>query len=118
MSRPSAAPPQPLPPPTMPWDEAGDDDIVADILRRVLALAPEFSAALMQPLVQVDREVRETWGGERLWIARRAGQGRSERNEAIRRDHRAGEHTGLLCRRYQLSRQRIHQILREPPEAV
>ena len=104
--------------PALPWNDCDDDDIVADILRRVLAMAPQFSAALLQPLAQVDREVRETWGGERLWIARRAGQGHSARNDAIRRDHHAGDHTGLLCRRYQLTRQRIHQILRESPDAA
>ena len=89
---------------------------MADILRRVLALSPEFRAALMLPLAQIDREVRDHWGGDRAYIARRAGEGSSARNDAIRRDHQRGERTGLLCRRYQLSRQRIHQILSEPPD--
>lgn len=97
-------------PPAMPWDAAGDD-IVADILRRVMTLAPEFSALLA---ARVDREVRELWGRDRCYIARRAGDGTSARNDAIRRDHRNGERIGLLCRRYRLSRQRIHQILAEP----
>lgn len=113
MSRPTAAPPQPLPPPTMPWDEAGDDDIVADILRRVAALTPGFSAALA---LQIDRDVREMWGRDRCYIARRAGEGTSGRNAAIRRDHRNGERIGLLCRRYGLTRQRIHQILAQPDD--
>lgn len=115
MSRHSSAPPQPLPPPEMPWDHAGDDDIVADILRRVLALSPEFSAALMLPLAQIDREVRDHWGGDRAYIARRAGEGSSARNDAIRRDHRAGERTGLLCRRYHLTPRQIQRIVRNEP---
>lgn len=115
MTRPPAAPSEPLPPPAMPWDDAGDDDIVADILKRVLALAPQLSAALLQPLAQIDREVRETWGGDRPYIARRAGQGSSARNDAIRRDHRAGERTGLLCRRYHLTPRQIQRIVRGEP---
>lgn len=99
-------------PPPMPWDGASDD-IVADILRRVAALTPGFTAALA---AQIDREVREMWGRDRCYIARRAGEGTSSRNAAIRRDHRNGERIGLLCRRYGLTRQRIHQILAQPDD--
>ena len=115
---PKAAPPAPpaqaTPPtaPTMPWDGAGDD-IVADILQRVVAITPGFTAALA---AQVDRDVRDLWGGDRPYIARRAGEGSSQRNAAIRRDWRAGERIGLLVRKYGLSRQRIHQILALPEE--
>lgn len=112
--RPPAAAQAPTPqppqePPPMPWDGASDD-IVSDILRRVVQLSPGFSAALA---LQIDRDVREMWGRDRCYIARRAGEGTSSRNAAIRRDHRNGERIGLLCRRYGLSRQRIYQILCE-----
>jgi Mor family transcriptional regulator len=108
---PKAAPPPTPTPPGMPWDDdAAGDDIVCDILRRVVALTPGFSAALV---AQLDRQVREHWGGDRPYIARRAGEGSSARNAAIRRDYRAGEHVGALCRKYRLTRQRIHQILAE-----
>jgi Mor family transcriptional regulator len=96
----------------MPWDNAGDD-IVADILQRVVALTPGFSAALA---VQIDRDVRDLWGGDRPYIARRAGEGSSQRNAAIRRDWRAGERIGYLVRKYGLTRQRIHQIVALPEE--
>jgi len=115
---PKAAPPAPpaqaTPPtaPTMPWDGAGDD-IVADILQRVVAITPGFTAALA---AQVDRDVRDLWGGDRPYIARRAGEGSSQRNAAIRRDWRAGERIGYLVRKYGLTRQRIHQILALPDE--
>ncbi len=107
MASPPAAPAHT--PPPMPWDGASDD-IVADILRRVAALTPGFSAALA---LQIDRDVREIWGRDRCYIARRAGEGTSSRNASIRRDHRNGERIGLLCRRYGLSRPRIYQILGE-----
>lgn len=114
---PKAAPPaQAAPPhaPAMPWDSASDD-IVADILQRVVAITPGFTAALA---AQVDRDVRDLWGGDRPYIARRAGEGTSARNAAIRRDFQAGERIGLLVRKYGLSRQRIHQILALPEENV
>jgi hypothetical protein len=113
---PPATPTTPTPPaaPAMPWDGAGDD-IVADILQRVVALTPGFSAALA---VQIDRDVRDLWGGDRPYIARRAGEGSSQRNAAIRRDWRAGERIGYLVRKYGLTRQRIHQILALPEEAA
>ena len=99
-------------PPPMPWDDASDD-IVSDILRRVATLTPGFTAALA---AQLDRDIRAHWGRDRCYIARRAGEGTSTRNAAIRRDHRNGERIGLLCRRYGLTRQRIHQILAQPGE--
>ena len=117
---PKAAPPAPpthqattaTTTPAMPWDGASDD-IVADILQRVIALTPGFTAALA---AQVDRDVRDLWGGDRPYIARRAGEGSSQRNAAIRRDWRAGERIGYLVRKYGLTRQRIHQILALPEE--
>jgi len=99
-----------VPPPRMPWDDHSDDDIVSDILKRVVALAPNFSAELA---LRIDRDVREHWGGDRPYIARRAGEGTSARNDAIRRDHQAGERTGLLCRRYGLTPRQIQRILRQ-----
>ena len=51
------------------------------------------------------------WGGERWYFERRAGEGRPERNAAIRRDFQRGESIALLCRRYQLSRVTVWRIL-------
>lgn len=101
-----AIPPEPAP--RMPWDDA-PDDIVADVLRRVMQMAPQLSAEIA---LSVDRQVRETWGGDRVYVPRRAGAGSSERNAAIRRDFARGERTGLLARRYGISRQRVWEIVK------
>lgn len=95
----------------IPW-RAADDDLIDDILRRVLELAPQLSASIA---AQVARDARSYWGGERIYIGQRSGQDRmlqTQRNAAIRRDHQAGERIPLLERRYGLSRSRIIQILR------
>jgi Mor family transcriptional regulator len=91
----------------MPWDGA-PDDVIADVLRRVLEMAPSLSAEIA---LAVDRQARQTWGGDRVYIPRRAGEGRSERNAAIRRDFAQGERVGLLARRYGISKWQIARIV-------
>lgn len=107
--RPATKPTPPAPQQPEPTWQPSSDDIVDDMLRVCLALAPSFSAALAE---QAGREIRERWGGDRVYIARRQGGGTSERNAAILRDHKAGERPNLLARRYRLSRTQIWEILR------
>lgn len=85
------------------------DDIVQDMLSLVMSLAPNFTQALAD---QVDAQVRERWGGDEPYIARRRGEGRSARNAAIRRDYLAGERLGLLERRYGLSERQLLRIVK------
>lgn len=84
------------------------EDVLEYAMRCVLALAPQLSAAIVEA---ADRQVRGVFSGSRPYISRIPGEGRSARNEAIRRDHRAGERTMLLSRRYGLSERRIRQIV-------
>ena len=89
--------------------EPNENDIIDDILRRVIAMAPGFSAALA---AQVDKQAREQWGGDRPYISIRRGAGSSSRNAAIKRDYLAGEHIPLLERRYSLGRSRLWEIIK------
>lgn len=95
--------------PTAPVFEPNENDIIDDILRRVIALAPEFSAALA---AQVDKQAREQWGGDRPYISIRRGAGTSTRNAAIKRDYLAGERIPLLERRYSLSPRQIWNVIK------
>lgn len=85
------------------------DDVVAYTLACVLALAPRTSATIA---ATVERQVRNTFGGDEVWIADGAAQLRAERDAKIKRDYLAGERTELLERRYQLSKRRILQIVK------
>jgi len=85
------------------------DDVVEYTLRCVLALAPGLQAAVVEA---ADRQVRGLFGRTNPYIACRAGEGRSARNQQIRRDHQAGERVPLLMRRYGLSDPQIRRILR------
>jgi Mor family transcriptional regulator len=86
-----------------------ENDIVADMLRVILSMAPAFSAELA---ARAEAQMRDRWGGDNVYISRRSGEGRSARNQAILRDHRNGERVPLLSRRYSLTERRILQILK------
>lgn len=85
------------------------DDVVEYAMRCVLALAPQLNQAVIDAAA---RQVRGTFGGERAYIGRKQGEGRSARNEQIRRDYRNGERIPLLMRRYGLGRTQLHEILK------
>lgn len=55
--------------------------------------------------------IRERWGGDKPYIARRPGEGRSERNAAIRREYRRGDPVPLLMRRHNVSRVTVWRVL-------
>ncbi len=87
---------------------AVEDDFVCDVLALVQQIAGGITA---EQAAQVDAALRERWGGDRPYIAKRHGEGRSDRNAAIRRDFQRGESVALLMRRYQLSRVTIWRVL-------
>ena len=91
---------------------AATDDILEDVFARLLAMAPQFSAAVAK---QMEADLRAAWGGQRVWVPSKRGQARSDRNDAIRRDfYQRGDHIHLLARRYGLSRWQIGRILDQP----
>lgn len=87
---------------------AVDDDFVCDVLALVQQIAGNVTP---DQVAQVDAALRERWGGDRPYIAKRQGEGRSDRNAAIRRDFQRGESVALLVRRYNLSRVTIWRVL-------
>ena len=88
--------------------EAVPDDFVSDVLAVVASVAP----LAPEQVAAAEAEVRARWGGDRPYIAHRAGEGKSQRNEQIRRDYLRGERLALLERRYGLSQRRLLQIIR------
>jgi Mor family transcriptional regulator len=82
-------------------------DIIHDLLSQVLAMAPSFTAELA---AQVEREAREKWGGDRVYVQRKGGT-LSHRNAAIKREYQAGERIALLSRRHGLGPSRLWEII-------
>lgn len=86
-------------------------DIVRDILDRV-------PVADKKLLAQIEQDIRRDYGGERVYVPKDGDKAQTEismRNAAIRADYRRGESVALLIRRYRISRQRVHQIVKDLP---
>ncbi|MBT2337368.1 hypothetical protein J7E49_26140 [Variovorax paradoxus] len=89
------------------------NDIVLDILGRMQEALAEAKGELTPELVKiVEAGVRADWGGDRVFIAKRRGEGHSSRNSRIFRDYLAGERVKLLSRRYELSERQVLRIIK------
>ncbi|MFK2904567.1 hypothetical protein ISP17_11375 [Dyella ginsengisoli] len=86
-------------------------DLLSDIFQRLQA---RMRKVPNQVIEEVEQEVRDDWGGERVYIPRRGETGRmqmEQRNRAIRADYHRGERAELLARRYGISIKRVRQIV-------
>lgn len=82
------------------------DDFVSYLVRVMVSAGVKAEVA-----ARVGHQVTDEWGGDRPYIAKRAGLGRSERNDAIRRDYSRGESITMISQRHELSRQHVYRIL-------
>ena len=91
------------------------NDIVLDILSRLQQALTEAKGELTPELMKgVEASVRADWGGDRVFIAKRRGEGHGNRNSRIFRDYLAGERVKLLSRRYGLSERQVLRIVKTP----
>ena len=89
------------------------DKPAAGTPEEVAAAEAAAAAEALRPIIVVKKiidKVRSIWAGDRAYIQHGSG-GRSQRNEAIKREHGAGERIPYLMRKYQPSERRIIQIL-------
>ncbi len=88
-------------------------DIVIDMVQRAEALLADPPAELERAaaLLELEKALRSTWGGDRPYIAHRRGDGHSDRNSRIYRAWLSGNHPGLIARRENVSARRILQIV-------
>lgn len=91
------------------------EDLVEYTIACALALSPpELRAKIREHIAHhTSAQVRRVFGGDRIYISRRAGEGRSDRNAAIKRDYwQNGERIPLLERRYSLSARQLWYIIK------
>ena len=90
-----------------------ENDIVNDILARVAeSAAKQPGTALDEDLLKkIERDVRQQWGGDRPYIGLKTGEGHSERNSRIYRQHLQGERSEFLARRHNLSKSQVDRII-------
>jgi|SRR5690625_645081 len=91
----------------------GEADFIREVFDRI-------DAALDRPLPngtrrKVERELRATWAGERIYIAGQdmavARVFKGKRDHCICRDRASGDSLAVIARRYGISRQRVHEIV-------
>lgn len=90
-------------------------DIIRDILERI-AKAVEGGGFTDQIAEQIERQIRQDWGGDRPYIPKTGETSQTEmsrRNAAILRDWQAGERAPAIARKYGISRARVWQIIGE-----
>lgn len=87
------------------------DDIVLDILDRI---ALKVGAVTPRVARQLEKEIRNDWGGERPYIAKIGENARTERlqrNIRIRDEARHGTPIPVIARRHGVSEKRVRQII-------
>ena len=89
------------------------DDVVEYTLRCIAAMTPRLEAGILDA---AEQHVREQFGGERVYVGKRRGQGMVDRNNEIRRLYERGERVQFIARKFNLSRFRVHAILNQPQD--
>lgn len=91
------------------------DDLIRDILARVMALSDSFTEA---QALQIEAQVRHDWGGERVFVAKtqpepRRGARHSEKTKrAAIVEVEQGTPPAEAARKHGISRARIYQLLK------
>ena len=89
-----------------------DDDIVRDILRRVIVAAQNAGGFDETLALQIERQVRADWGGAEPYIACGRNDQIAERNEKIVGLWQSGQRDPrLLATRFGLSVKQIRRIV-------
>jgi DNA invertase Pin-like site-specific DNA recombinase len=92
-------------------DELHSDegDIVVIILRRVVALAPDFNRAIAG---QIEAEVRAAYGGQRVRIPKRGKHLTAEERQALFQDGLSGMSTEEIMRKHRISRRTLERQMK------
>lgn len=91
-------------------------DLIRYILDRVALRLP---GTLTHDLArEIEREIRQHWGGDRPYVPKTCENYIVERNAAILRDWQNGERMVLMVRRYKLNRSQIWRIVRREKDVA
>lgn len=89
------------------------DDIVADILRRVIEASARDGAFTDSLARGIEEQVRADWGGERHYIPRTSEDRRIERDDKILALWEQGLHDAkILATRFGISERQVRRIVR------
>ena len=98
--------------PTLPMDS---QDIITDMVQRLAPVLDKLGAGASAALATIEKDLRNTWGGDRVYIQRRRGEGdaklHSERNSRILRAYQQGRHIAYMAKTEGLTERRVLQIV-------
>jgi Mor family transcriptional regulator len=91
-------------------------DIIVDIIQRVACLKlPDDAVSKERALLELEKQLRATWGGDRAYIPHRRGDVdnklHNERNSRIMREYQQGRHIAWLAKKENLSERWVHKII-------
>jgi Mor family transcriptional regulator len=85
-----------------------EPDIVALVLQKVIAMSPGFSEALAR---QIEQEIKETHGGQRLFVPKGAKRLTPEQRAAVFQD--VGRMSPEdICKKHNVSRATTYRIMK------
>lgn len=89
-----------------------DEDILDATFRLLIALTPGFSEAIIK---QVDQEIRDQFGGERVYVAKRTNTRRlgPQERQAIYQDGLSTMSTSAVCEKHQIDRSTLYRHLKK-----
>ena len=91
-------------------------DIIVDMIQRVAVLTlPTDTVSRERALLELEKQLRATWGGDRVYVPYRRGTEdsrlHSARNSRIIRAYQNGRHIVWLAKNENLTERRVQQIV-------
>lgn len=87
-----------------------EPDIVALVLQRVIAMSPGFSQALAR---QIEQEVKEQYGGQRLFLPKGAKRLTAEQRNQVYQDGLSSMSNEAISEKHKISRRTIYNIMKK-----
>jgi Mor family transcriptional regulator len=86
-----------------------EPDIVALVLQKVIAMSPGFSEALAR---QIEQEVKEEHGGQRLFVPKGAKRLTPEQRAAVFQDGLTDMDNDAISKKHKVSRATIYRVMK------
>lgn len=94
-------------------DEKSDPDIVQEVLRRVIAMAPDFSLALAD---QIEQQVKAELGGRRVFVPKGAQRRLTlEERRQVYQDGLSNMPTNEIQAKHKISRASLYRLMKRGP---
>lgn len=87
-----------------------EPDIVALVLKKVIAMSPGFSEALAR---QIEQEVKEEHGGQRLFVPKGQKRLTPDQRQAVFQDGLSKMSNEEISEKHKISRRTIYNVMKQ-----